>query len=372
MPIVKRWLLRMAGILGALGVLGLLGAALGVVPIAASSGHWAITEAFLQFGKRRSVAAHAPSLDLSGLDAPALVAKGAGHFETGCRPCHGSPGVERSLVARAMMPPPPDLRSLVGEWKPGELFYIVKHGLKFTGMPAWPAQDRDDEVRAMVAFLLVLPTLDRPGYERLAHVDDPIAHVVAPMAGLTHAPDTRALLASCARCHGMDGLGHGSPGFPKLAGQKKDYLVAALEAYAHDARPSGMMQPIASALDPEQIRAVAEHYAGLPPGPGSAPTNGTTETKAAIERGRTLATRGVPDRRVPSCIDCHRPPAHAANGHYPTLTGQWQDYLVQQLELFEKGRRGGSPYAHLMDRAVLRLTRAEMRDVAAFYASGTE
>ena len=133
-----------------------------------------------------------------------------------------------------------------------------------------------------------------------------------------------------------------------------------------------MMQPIASALNPEQIRAVAEHYAGLPPGPRSAETNDSAEKKAAIERGRTLATRGVPDRRVPSCIDCHNPAADVANGHYPALTGQWQEYLVEQLDLFATGRRGGSPYAHLMDRAVLRLTRAEMRDMAAFYASGTE
>jgi cytochrome c553 len=365
---MKRWLLRVVAILGVLGVLGVLVAAVGLVPIAASSGHWAITESFLQFGKRRSIATHASSLDLPALDAPWLVAKGAGHYETGCRPCHGSPELQPPRIARAMLPPPPYLGSRVAEWKPAELFYIVKHGLKFTGMPAWSSQHRDDEVRAMVAFLLVLPTLDGAQYERLVHGDAPPANAVAPMTDLTGTPLPRAVIASCARCHGVDGLGRGSPAFPKLAGQKKDYLVAALEAYARDARHSGIMQPIAADLDPEQMRAVANYYARLPAGP---PRPTETDAAAAVERGRAIATRGVPERRVPSCTDCHGPEAHPANGNYPVLAGQWQEYLVLQLELFEAGHRGGSPYAHLMDRVVRRLTPAEMRDVAAFYAGSS-
>jgi mono/diheme cytochrome c family protein len=52
-----------------------------------------------------------------------------------------------------MLPQPPDLADVVGEWNNAQLFRIVKHGVRFTGMPAWPMQDRDDEVWAMVAFL---------------------------------------------------------------------------------------------------------------------------------------------------------------------------------------------------------------------------
>lgn len=343
---MKRWLLRVGGVLAVFGILGLLVAVLGLVPIAASSGHFAVTEWFLQFGKRRSVARHAPSLDPRELRAPWLVTKGAAHYDLGCRPCHASPGTERTRLVLAMMPPPPRLDQ-PSHWTPGEHFYIVKNGLKFTGMPAFPSQRRDDEVKAVVAFLEVLPGLDAERYERLARGDE---------------PRVTGVVARCAPCHGADGLGRGSPAFPRLAGQKKVYLVAALEAYARGERHSGIMEPVAAALDPGQILALAEHYAALR---GAALP---TSNDAAVERGREIAARGVPARRVPSCADCHGPKPHRINDHYPLLAGQWEDYQVQELERFSAGDRGGSPYSPLMERAAHSLTSQEMRDVAAFYA----
>jgi cytochrome c553 len=50
------------------------------------------------------------------------------------------------------------------------------------------------------------------------------------------------------------------------------------------------------------------------------------------------------------------------------LAGQYADYLVVQLEQFAAGHRGGSEYAHLMQRVAPRLSRAEMEAVAAYYA----
>jgi len=143
---------------------GFVVSASGIVPIKASSGHFAITEWFLQFSKERSVSTHTLGEQLSGLDDPALVALGAAHYESGCRPCHGAPGRPQPTVPAAMLPPPPDLTRRVLSWQPEELAYIVKHGIKFTGMPAWPAQQRDDEVRAVVAFLMLLPELDAEKY----------------------------------------------------------------------------------------------------------------------------------------------------------------------------------------------------------------
>jgi hypothetical protein len=51
------------------------------------------------------------------------------------------------MVANAMTPRQPHLPDSVSKWKPEELFYIVKHGIKFTGMPAWPTQQRDEPNR---------------------------------------------------------------------------------------------------------------------------------------------------------------------------------------------------------------------------------
>jgi cytochrome c553 len=343
---------------------GLLVMALGIVPIRASSGHWWITETLLQFAKRRSVETHSFDEPDPALGDPALVLKGAGHYETGCRPCHGSPGVKQPRVARAMLPPPPYLGERVGKWSPRQLAYIVEHGIKLTGMPAWPARGRGDEVRAVVAFLLVLPNLDARGYTRMVFGDAAPEGQLAPALDLDGQPAPRAVALVCGRCHGVDGAGRGAGAFPKLAGQKREYLYAALRAYADDRRQSGFMQPIAAALGDDEMRALADHYARLPPG---APAVGSPD---AIARGALIASRGVPGQKVPTCAQCHGPGATRKDPHYPSLAGQYAGYLELQLELLAGGARGGSPYAHLMEEHVApRLSAEQRRDVARYYAA---
>jgi cytochrome c553 len=88
-----------------------------------------------------------------------------------------------------------------------------------------------------------------------------------------------------------------------------------------------------------------------------------------IERGKAIASRGIPSQRVPICVHCHGPGATHRNPAYPGLAGQDAAYLILQLELFKKGHRGGSAYAHLMRPVATRLTPEQMRDVALYYAS---
>jgi len=359
----KRRLLQAGMLVAVLGVLGLLVAASGLVPITASSGHWAITSWLLHFAMRRSVATHSIGLALPPLDQPWQVLQGAGHYETGCRPCHGSPGRPLPRVPAAMTPAPPALAPRIAEWNPEELFYIVKHGVKFTGMPAWPTQQRDDEVEAMVAFLLTLPDLDAEGYRRLVlgNADDAVE--VAPVGGLAGVPDPPPAVETCARCHGRDGNGRGAGAFPKLAGQREQYLLNALDAYARGVRHSGIMQPVAASLREAEMRELAAYYAGLP---RSAGHDGDA---AAIERGGRIAREGIFEQRVAACAGCHGPGPTERNEAYPRLAGQYARYLVSNLELFEAGRRGGSRWAHLMHEVAPRLRREQMRDVAAYYAS---
>jgi cytochrome c553 len=365
---VKRKLIIVAG-LGLLAALaGFLVAASGVIPIKASSGHFAVTEWFLQFSKRRSVATHTLGMELEGLDDPSLVLKGAGHYETGCRPCHGSPELPHPRVARAMLPAPPYLPDEVGEWDPEELFYIVKHGIKFTGMPAWPAQTRDDEVRAVVAFLLASRDLDAAGYRRLVFGDAASSRAVAPLPDLeAGAPPPRAVLATCARCHGEAGTGRGLGAFPKLAGQHETYLFNSLRAYARDERHSGVMQPIAAGLSETEMRELARYYGNLSPAPAARAAR--ADIGGSAQRGRELAESGAPAERIPACSECHGPERRRRNAAYPILSGQYAEYLVLQLELLSARRRGGSRYVHLMHRVAPRLEPQDIRDLAAYYAS---
>jgi cytochrome c553 len=335
----------------ALGLAAAIVVAAGGIPITASSGHWRATAWMLDFTKRRSVDTHSFFIVTPPLDDPALVIKGAGHYELGCAPCHGSPLAPRPRIVMGMTPHPPFVPERIRRWLARELFYIVKHGMKFTGMPAWPSQSRDDEVWAMVAFLRALPALDGEGYRRLVW-------------GPPGRPGGDALIARCAGCHGADGLGREEAAFPRLAGQSANYLVLALQAYARQSRHSGVMGPIAAGLGEGEVRAAASHFAGLPVSPPQAVVD-----QAALARGAEIATRGIPQQDVPACVKCHAPASGLRNPNYPVLAGQFGEYIELQLELFAAGRRGGSAYAEIMRPIASRLNAEQMREVALYFAS---
>lgn len=366
---MMRWLLRLCLFGLVLAVGGFLVAASGIIPVKASSGHWAITEWFLRFSMQRSVATHGLGTKVPKLNDPGLVLKGAGHYEFGCRSCHGSPGEPPPRIAQAMLPRAPDLVPRIQESSPKKLFQIVKHGLKFTGMPAWPAQKRDDEVWAMVAFLQELPQLDREEYRRL--VTDEAAPAVPIQTLSPTAPQPQipsAVIRTCARCHGSEGWGRDSTVFPKLAGQRREYLENALVAYARGTRHSGIMGPIAAGLGSEMIRELSEYYAQLNPRK-PAPVRGQMTDEAAVTLGRTIAHEGIPSARVPACVECHGPRGRRTKDAYPSLAGQPAEYLYLQLELFQNDQRGGSSHAHLMDEVAPRLKPEQMRAVALYFES---
>ncbi len=405
----NRFFKRLAMLVPVLAVGGFLLVASGIVPIKASSGHWGITAWFLDYAKSRSVATHSMGISPPPLDDRALIVRGAGHFETGCRPCHGSVSGEQPRVPAAMTPDPPYLPDRMERWDPEELFYIVKHGIKFTGMPAWPALERDDEVWAVVAFLRRLTDLNAEQYRDLVYgsrrdpamvadgSDDDTTGTVVTDVHLTQAPRVAGdddvpplVVESCGRCHGQGGEGRDVSAFPRLAGQRGEYLYRALRAYADAARPSGIMEPVAGGMTEEEMRELALYFSQSTAVPGLVDADpiaaaDTTAAPAAVfdttmnpddeasgdavARGREIAHRGIPARKVPSCVDCHGPAPARRNAAYPLLGGQYADYIVLQLRLFQERGRGGSAFAHLMHPTTWKLTEGHMRDVAQYYES---
>ena len=354
------WLWRGAGLLVGLAVLGLLFLWSGIIRIPASTGHWDITAWTLHFAMRQSVrtwsAGITPPADL---DAPYRVRIGAGHYATGCAPCHGAPGEAPSAITEQMTPHPPTLGSKIPRWTDDELFYVVRHGIKYTGMPAWPVAHRDDEVWSMVAFLRQLPELPAADYRNLAHGEPDL-----PIAGLPPLSDPQPLpaLADCARCHGRDGAGRGQQAFPRLDLHHEPYLREALMSYARGERTSGIMQAATDGLDGSTLDALARHYAGAPL------TAAAVAGTAAAERGRAIALHGLPEQRVPACAHCHGPDRTADNPLFPHLAGQPAWYLKTQLELFREGHRGGGRYAPVMTQVAKALKPQQIDDLAAFYS----
>jgi cytochrome c553 len=346
--------------------LALAGAAVfwfGWIHIGASTGHWAITDWFLHTAMRRSVKFHSADAEVPPeLDHPALIRRGAGHYETGCAPCHGSPARPRGPVPREMTPEPPGLAGRIDEWEPRHLYWIVKHGVKFTGMPAWPALSRDDEAWAVAAFLLAMPEMTAEEYQRLAYGE---AWEELPAPGALSLAASPAL-ADCRRCHGDDGLGPANGAFPRLDIQSEEYLLTALVAFRDGARASGIMQPAAAGLSDADLADLAEHYAR--PAPlAPAALDASEVDPELLARGESIARHGIPEDGVGACLGCHGAPHRPA---FPRLDGQYPGYLAIQLALFAtETRRGGAEFAHLMETATHQLEPEHIDAVAAYFAS---
>lgn len=339
--------------LAILPVVLLLGTWIGFFNVGASSGHWKITEWFLHFAMRSAVRTYALTVEVPDELPRYAIQPAAGHYARGCAICHGAPGEPRPPTVDLMLPKPPDLAGKVGEWTDAQLFRIVKHGVRFTGMPAWPTQERDDEVWAMVAFLRELQSMNERTWRDLAYGGS-----AQPQTG--RVTDLEPALAECVRCHGKDGFGR-SKATPILAGQSETYLVESLRAYASGHREGGVMGLPVSAVDPSLFAELAGHFAALP-----AQQSGAVSDLIFAARGEEIARQGISSRDVPACLGCHGRPDR--NPVYPELSGQPAEYLAGQLRLFRAEKRGGTSYEHLMRNAAKNLTDEDITSLSAYFA----
>jgi mono/diheme cytochrome c family protein len=139
----------------------------GLYSVAATDPHWPVTGWLMETARIRSIKAHAAGIQVPpGFDDPANIPTGVEHFAAHCAVCHGAPGVPRGDIAQGLYPPPPDLAKTAPLYSPAELFWIVKHGIKMTGMPAW-SDHSDEELWATVAFLRRLPGMSEQDYAKL-------------------------------------------------------------------------------------------------------------------------------------------------------------------------------------------------------------
>jgi mono/diheme cytochrome c family protein len=139
----------------------------GVYDVSATAPHWPLTYWAMDTVRVQSVktqaAGIAPPADLME---NARVIGGTEHFAAHCASCHGAPGVPRGDIAKGLYPRPADLADAAKRYTPGELFWIVKNGIKMSGMPSW-ADHSDEEVWGTVAFIEKLPGMSEPDYAKL-------------------------------------------------------------------------------------------------------------------------------------------------------------------------------------------------------------
>ena len=160
----------LAGLVGAVLLLFLGAIAVaytGAYDIAASRGHTAGVRWLLDTTMHQSIRRRAPEGDAAQPLADADSEAGAAEYKAMCEYCHGgATGVEPAAWSRGMLPQPPHLREAAREWDPAEVVWIVQHGVKYTGMPAF-GEDHDAQVLwNIAAFVKNLPAMTAADYRR--------------------------------------------------------------------------------------------------------------------------------------------------------------------------------------------------------------
>ncbi|MDD4914454.1 MAG: c-type cytochrome [Methylococcales bacterium] len=186
--------------------------------------------------------------------------------------------------------------------------------------------------------------------------------------------------AACAGCHGEDG-NSAMPGFPKLAGQHKGYLVKQLQAFKNGNRISSMMGALAAGLDDRSIDEIADYYAAnritanpAPALPDSDDEDTRTEAQKKEEMASLIAAGGNLYRNgdlataVSACIACHGPFGEGNRpGSFPSLHSQHADYLIKTLTDFKNGNRTKSR-ENMMYMIASKMSDQEIKAVA-YYIS---
>jgi len=144
----------------------------GVFDIAADQPHGDLAHWVAETTRERSIAVRSIGIDVPELDVPELIAQGAQEYAQMCAGCHLAPGVDDNEFRQGLYPPAPELaehRHEQGDSRvaTAQQFWIVKHGIKMSAMPAWGITHDDATIWSIVAFLQKLPELTPEHYARM-------------------------------------------------------------------------------------------------------------------------------------------------------------------------------------------------------------
>lgn len=138
----------------------------GVYDIGADVPHTPPVFAALDLLRERSIQRHSAGIRPPRLDGADMIAEGAEHYAAMCSGCHLAPGMADSEIRPGLYPSPPEFyKHPPGD--PAVQFWVIKHGVKLTAMPAWGGTHDDPTIWAMVAFLQKLPSLTPQQYAQM-------------------------------------------------------------------------------------------------------------------------------------------------------------------------------------------------------------
>src|SRR5262249_3072205 len=150
-------------VVGALGV-----TFLGAYNVAANVPDSPAVAWLLSTNMKRSVVSHASAITTPARLTDQQARDGARIYKETCVYCHGAPGKDPGDIGKGLNPEPPYLPDTVARWSSAQLFWIIKNGIRMTGMGSYGTVHNDDEIWSLVAFVQRLPNMTPEQYKQLA------------------------------------------------------------------------------------------------------------------------------------------------------------------------------------------------------------
>jgi len=148
----------------------------GFVDVAATTPGSPLADRLLHAARESAVGRGARAVEVPPLDDPGRLARGLVAYHRLCAGCHGAPGVAPAAPAQGLNPLPPELAGHGGE-DPARVFWITRHGIRMTGMPAFGPTRSDEEIWDLVAAVAALGEMTPEAYGRAvaAGAEEPLA-----------------------------------------------------------------------------------------------------------------------------------------------------------------------------------------------------
>ena len=221
----------------------------GLYNVGADDPHWKPTMMMMQTLRARSIHVRSQDLTAPDLNDPDLILKGAGQYAAMCTGCHLAPGMPDSELRQGLYPQPPNFSLQRLDAK--DEFWVIKHGIKMSAMPAWGLSHDDPTIWSMVAFLQKLPGMTPAQYKDIvarAPADEDMQEMVMP--GMKSEAHSHAHAAVEAPAAGEAGAAEDAVSFEGFTAKAAPDAEAAAAAF-HTALQTGDRTSVLAMLAPQ-------------------------------------------------------------------------------------------------------------------------
>ena len=209
----------------------------GLFNVAATAKDGPLLSWLLHTTMEKSVQRQARDIAVPNLDDRALILAGVSDYVGMCAQCHGEPGQSPGILTQGLNPAPPDLAALAEHGTAAEQFWIIKNGIRMTGMPAFGKTHAPEAIWPVVAFLQSADNLTSADYAKLVveakgyghHAPATTGDSQHDDSGHDHGVEAADHLPAMSRSHPHDNDDHGTDGDATTDG---DNSVESVQAHA--------------------------------------------------------------------------------------------------------------------------------------------